>query len=89
MVEIHVPISTLRLDLKNAREHYQRAKTYPNALALQNALRAFEAFFKAERKDFVVLDGDGIPNPKHIPPNTWKIIEGGRKEDWLGPVISI
>lgn len=76
--KIHVPISKLRQDLKDALEHYDRIKAYHTAVAVQQAAQALERFFENERTFFAVLDGDSVPDPKHSPPKAWKVINGGK-----------
>lgn len=63
MVHIFVPVSTLRQDLKNALEHFERVPAYHTALSLQNARRALENYFKDERSYFLVISNNRVSQP--------------------------
>lgn len=77
MIEVIKSVKVLRLELRNALNRYGRAATYDNALAVQKAKKALNAYFKAERAAFFVMDNPNpVPNPNHVPPKTWRIIYG-------------
>ena len=69
-------IKVLRHDYKLARDRFDRAKTYDNALALQKAKNALNAFFKGERV-FLVLHNDNPQVSFRDLPTHWRIIDGG------------
>lgn len=75
-------ITVLRLDLKNALDRFSRATTFDNALALQKAQKALKAFFKGERGAWFIITNDNpVPDPNHVPPTHFRIIDGGRQLD--------
>lgn len=50
-------VSVLRNNLKMAQARYNRSKTYPNALAVQQAKAELEAHYQSERRAFAVIEG--------------------------------